>query len=80
MALLYDAVDVFYHGLMMAELNQSIRVDSISCEDGGEDGFDQWSDGERLYNYIREVSIFYLSGSRLIGHFRVFEQKVERAI
>lgn len=53
MALLHDAVDVFYHGLIQAELNESVRVERVSCDADGED---TWTNGERLYSYLREVS------------------------
>ncbi|XP_044740754.1 glutamate receptor ionotropic, kainate 2-like [Chrysoperla carnea] len=55
LALMYDAVDVFYQGLKMAD---SIKFEKVICNPG----IDTWTDGEAFYDVLKKVKSDGLSG------------------
>lgn len=51
MALVYDAVNVFYQGLTAINLDKHLTVERVDCKADG----DTWTDGQRFYDILKQV-------------------------
>ncbi|XP_044732046.1 glutamate receptor ionotropic, kainate 2-like [Chrysoperla carnea] len=65
LALMYDALDVFYQGLKMTDSLMSLKFEKVDCNPKSSInryGIDTWTDGEQFYDVLKKVRSDGLSG------------------